>query len=297
MEFPEPVIEVAVEPKSKADQEKMGVALNRLVQEDSSFRVSFDPGSGQTIIKGMSELHLEIIVDRMRREFKVAANVGAPQVAYRESITKKIEWECTYNKHTGPAWPYAKVKIRFEPSAPASGFVFANAARDEMVPKEYVVGVEKGLMAAKETGVIAGFPVIDLKCTLIDGAYHEVESNVMTFDIAARACFFEAIPKAGPRLLEPMMKVEVVTPQEYMGDLIGDLNSRHGQVQGMDSRGNAQVITAMVPLASLFGYVSTLRSMTESRAQCTMRFDHYEQVPPGSPDGDDNFPMAAALRA
>ncbi len=279
MKFPEPVIEVAVEPKSKADQEKMGVALNRLAQEDPSFRVTSDQESGQTIIKGMGELHLEIIVDRMRREFKVEANVGAPQVAYRESITKKIDWDYTHKKQTGGSGQYAKVKIRFEPGEPGSGFVFENDVVGGSVPKEYVPGVEKGLTNAKETGVIAGFPVIDLKCTLIDGDYHDVDSNVMTFDIAARACFREAMPKAGPKLLEPMMKVEVVTPQDYMGDVIGDLNSRRGQVQGMDSRGNAQVIAAMVPLANMFGYVSTLRSMTQGRAQYTMHFDHYEQVP------------------
>ena len=284
MKFPEPVIEVAVEPKSKADQEKMGVALNRLAQEDPSFRVSSDQESGQTIIKGMGELHLDIIVDRMRREFKVEANVGQPQVAYRESITKKIEWDYTHKKQTGGSGQYAKVKIRFEPGEPGSGFVFENDVVGGAVPKEFIPGVEKGLTNAKETGVIAGFPVIDLKCTLIDGSYHDVDSNVMTFDIASRACFREALPKAGPRLLEPMMKVEVVTPQEYMGDVIGDLNSRRGQVQGMDSRGNAQVISAMVPLANMFGYVSTLRSMTQGRAQYTMHFDHYEQVPPAIAD-------------
>ena len=279
MKFPEPVIEVAVEPKSKADQEKMGVALNRLAQEDPSFRVSSDQESGQTIIKGMGELHLEIIVDRMKREFKVEANVGAPQVAYRETITKKVEWDYTHKKQTGGSGQYAKVKIRFEPGAPGSGFEFENDVVGGSVPREFVPGVEKGLTNAKEQGVIAGFPVIDLKCTLIDGDYHDVDSNVMTFDIAARACFREAMPKAGPKLLEPMMKVEVVTPEDYMGDVIGDLNSRRGQVQGMDSRGNARVITAMVPLANMFGYVSTLRSMTQGRAQYTMHFDHYEQVP------------------
>jgi elongation factor G len=284
MTFPEPVIEVAVEPKSKADQEKMGVALNRLAQEDPSFRVSSDQESGQTIIKGMGELHLDIIVDRMRREFKVEANVGAPQVAYRESITKKVEWDYTHKKQTGGSGQYAKVKIRFEPGEPGSGFVFENDVVGGSVPKEYVPGVEKGLESAKETGVIAGFPVIDLKCTLIDGGYHDVDSNVMTFEIASRACFREAIPKAGPRLLEPVMKVEVVTPQDYMGDVIGDLNSRRGQVQGMDARGNAQVISAMVPLANMFGYVSTLRSMTQGRAQYSMHFDHYEQVPPAIAD-------------
>ena len=279
MKFPEPVIEVAVEPKSKADQEKMGVALNRLAQEDPSFRVASDPESGQTIIKGMGELHLEIIVDRMKREFKVEANVGAPQVAYRETITKKIDWDYTHKKQTGGSGQYAKVKIRFEPGVPGSGFEFENDVVGGSVPREFIPGVEKGLTNAKETGVIAGFPVIDLKCTLIDGDYHDVDSNVMTFDIAARACFREAMPKAGPKLLEPIMKVEVVTPEDYMGDVIGDLNSRRGQVQGMDSRGNARVISAMVPLANMFGYVSTLRSMTQGRAQYTMHFDHYEQVP------------------
>jgi elongation factor G len=279
MEFPEPVIEVAVEPKSKADQEKMGVALNRLAQEDPSFRVNSDPESGQTIIKGMGELHLEILVDRMRREFKVEANVGPPQVAYRESITKKIEQDYTHKKQTGGSGQFARVKIRFEPLEAGAGFVFENNVVGGSVPREYVPGVEKGLKLAKETGVIAGFPLIDFKATLIDGAYHDVDSNVLTFDIAARACFREAIPKAGPRLLEPMMKVEVVTPENYMGDVIGDLNSRRGQVQDMDSRGNARVITAMVPLANMFGYVNTLRSMSQGRAQYSMTFDHYEQVP------------------
>jgi elongation factor G len=275
--FPEPVIEVAVEPKSKADQEKMGVALNRLAQEDPSFRVISDPESGQTIIKGQNELHLDIIVDRMKREFMVEMIVGQAQVAYRESITKTIEWNGTYKVHH---FGFARLKLRFEPGVQGSGFVFENAVTGSTVPEEYVAGVEKGLAKAKETGVIAGFPVIDLKCTLIDGGYHDVEATVGTFELAARACFREAMPKAGPRLLEPMMKVEVVTPQEYMGDVAGDLNSRHGQVQGMDSRGNAQVITAMVPLANMFGYVSTLRSMTKGRAYCTMHFDHYAQIPP-----------------
>ena len=279
MEFPEPVIEVAVEPKSKADQEKMGVALNRLAQEDPSFRVNSDPESGQTIIKGMGELHLEILVDRMRREFKVEANVGPPQVAYRESITKKVEQDYTHKKQTGGSGQFARVKIRFEPLEAGAGFAFENDVVGGSVPREYVPGVEKGLKLAKETGVIAGFPLIDFKATLIDGAYHDVDSNVLTFDIAARACFREAIPKAGPRLLEPMMKVEVVTPENYMGDVIGDLNSRRGQVQDMDSRGNARVITAMVPLANMFGYVNTLRSMSQGRAQYSMTFDHYEQVP------------------
>ncbi len=279
MEFPEPVIEVAVEPKTKGDQEKMGVALNRLAQEDPSFRVAVDAESGQTIIKGMGELHLEIIVDRMKREFKVDANVGAPQVAYRETITRTIEQDYTHKKQTGGAGQFARVKIRFEPLPPGSGFEFENDVVGGSVPREYVPGVEKGLTAAKESGVIAGFPVIDFKTTLIDGAYHDVDSNVLTFDIAARACFREAMPKAGPKLLEPVMRVEVVTPEDYMGDVIGDLNSRRGQISGMDSRGNARVINAMVPLANMFGYVNTLRSMSQGRAQYTMHFDHYEQVP------------------
>jgi len=279
MEFPEPVIEVAVEPKTKSDQEKMGLALNRLAQEDPSFRVTTDHESGQTIIKGMGELHLEILVDRMKREFKVEANVGAPQVAYRETITKTVEHDYTHKKQTGGSGQFARVKIRFEPLEPGSGFVFVNSVVGGTVPREYVPGVEKGLKLAKETGVIAGFPMIDFKATLIDGAYHDVDSNVLTFDIASRACYREGMPKAGPKLLEPMMKVEVVTPEDYMGDCIGDLNSRRGQVQGMDSRGNARVIEAMVPLANMFGYVNTLRSMTQGRAQYTMTFDHYEQVP------------------
>jgi len=279
MEFPEPVIEVAVEPKTKSDQEKMGMALARLAQEDPSFRVSVDHESGQTIIKGMGELHLEIIVDRMRREFKVEANVGAPQVAYRETITRTVEHDYTHKKQTGGAGQYARVKIRFEPVAAGGGYEFENEIVGGAVPKEYVPGVVKGLLAAKESGVIAGFPMIDFKASLVDGAYHDVDSNVLTFDIAARACFREAIPKAGPRLLEPIMRVEVVTPEDYMGDVIGDLNSRRGQVSGMDSRGNARVITAMVPLANMFGYVNTLRSMSQGRAQYTMHFDHYEQVP------------------
>jgi elongation factor G len=279
MIFPEPVIEVAVEPKTKADQEKMGLALNRLAQEDPSFRVASDPESGQTVIKGMGELHLEIIVDRMKREFKVEATVGAPQVAYRETITRTVEQDYTHKKQTGGSGQFARVKIRFEPLPAGSGFLFENDVVGGSVPREYVPGVEKGLKAAKESGVIAGFPMIDFKATLIDGAYHDVDSNVLTFDIASRACYREGVPKAGPKLLEPIMRVEVVTPEEYMGDVIGDLNSRRGQIGSMDSRGNARVIGAMVPLANMFGYVSTLRSMSQGRAQYTMHFDHYEQVP------------------
>ena len=279
MEFPEPVIEVAVEPKSKADQEKMGLALSRLAQEDPSFRVSVDHESGQTVIKGMGELHLEIIVDRMKREFKVEANVGAPQVAYRETITKAAEIDYTHKKQTGGSGQFAKIKIRFEPGAENKGFEFISAIVGGAVPREYIPGVEKGLESAKDTGVIAGFPMIDVKATLIDGAYHDVDSSALAFEIAARAAFREGIPKCGPKLLEPIMSVEVVTPEDYMGDVIGDLNSRRGQVTGMDSRGNARVVAAMVPLASMFGYVNTLRSMSQGRAQYTMQFDHYEQVP------------------
>jgi elongation factor G len=279
MEFPEPVIEIAVEPKTKGDQEKMGQALARLATEDPSFRVSVDHESGQTVIKGMGELHLEIIVDRMKREFKVDANVGAPQVAYRETITRAAEIDYIHRKQTGGAGQFARVKIRFEPMPPGSGFVFENEVVGGTVPKEYVPGVEKGLKGAAENGIIAGFPMIDFKAELFDGAYHEVDSSVLAFEIAARAAFKDGIVKAAPRLLEPIMRVEVVTPEGYMGDVIGDLNSRRGQITGMDSRGNARVINAMVPLANMFGYVNTLRSMSQGRAQYTMHFDHYEQVP------------------
>ncbi|HVC51068.1 MAG TPA: elongation factor G [Stellaceae bacterium] len=279
MEFPEPVIEIAVEPKTKGDQDKMGQALARLATEDPSFRVSVDEESGQTVIKGMGELHLEIIVDRMKREFKVDANIGAPQVAYRETISRSAEVDYTHKKQTGGSGQYARVKLRFEPLPPGSGFVFENSVIGGAVPKEYVPGVEKGLRSSTENGVLAGFPVIDLKAELFDGAYHDVDSSALAFDIAARAAFKEGVMKAAPKLLEPIMRVEVVTPDEYMGDVIGDLNSRRGQVTGMDTRGNARVIDAMVPLANMFGYVNTLRSMSQGRAQYTMHFDHYEQVP------------------
>ena len=279
MEFPEPVIEVAVEPRSKADQEKMAGALQRLAQEDPSFRVAVDPESGQTVIKGMGELHLEIIVDRMKREFKVDANVGAPQVAYRETISRSATVDYIHKKQTGGSGQFARVKLTFEAQERGEGFAFESQIVGGNVPKEYIPGVEKGLTQAKDNGVIAGFPVIDVKATLVDGAYHDVDSSVMAFEIASRAAFREGIAKAGPVLLEPIMKVEVVTPEEYMGDVIGDLNSRRGQVQGMDGRGNANVITSMVPLANMFGYVNNLRSMTQGRAQYSMHFDHYDQVP------------------
>jgi elongation factor G len=279
MEFPDPVIEIAVEPKTKGDQEKMGQALARLATEDPSFRVAVDHESGQTIIKGMGELHLEIIVDRMKREFKVEANIGAPQVAYRETITRIAEVDYTHKKQTGGSGQYARVKMRFEPQPAGAGFEFENDVVGGTVPKEYVPGVEKGVKGSLDNGVLAGFPVIDLKVTLTDGAYHEVDSSALAFEIASRAAMKEGLAKAGPKLLEPIMRVEVVTPREYMGDAIGDLNSRRGRITGQDQRGNAEVINAMVPLANMFGYVNTLRSMSQGRAQYTMHFDHYEQVP------------------
>jgi elongation factor G len=284
MDFPDPVIEVAVEPKTKADQEKMGVALSRLAAEDPSFRVSSDPESGQTVIKGMGELHLEILVDRMKREFKVEANVGAPQVAYRETISKLADIDYTHKKQTGGSGQFARVKIRFSPfvpdeDTPVSGFIFDSKIVGGNVPREFIPGVEKGLNSAMEAGVLAGFPVINVKAELYDGASHDVDSSVMAFEIAARAAFREGMRQAGPKLLEPVMRVEVVTPEDYMGDIIGDLNSRRGQVSDMDQRGNARVVTATVPLANMFGYVNTLRSMSQGRAQYTMHFDQYVEVP------------------
>jgi elongation factor G len=279
MDFPDPVIEVAVEPKTKSDQEKMGVALGRLAQEDPSFRVASDPESGQTVIKGMGELHLEILVDRMRREFKVDANVGQPQVAYRETITRAAEIDYIHKKQTGGSGQFARVKIVFEPLASGEGFLFENAVSGGSVPKEFIPGVQKGLNSARDTGVIAGFPMIDFKATLIDGASHDVDSSVMAFEIATRAAYRDGVARARPVLLEPVMRVEVVTPDDYMSNVIGDLNSRRGSVSGMDTRGNARVINAMVPLANMFGYVNTLRSMSQGRAQYTMHFDHYERVP------------------
>ncbi|TNE42804.1 MAG: elongation factor G [Alphaproteobacteria bacterium] len=279
MEFPEPVIELSVEPKTKGDQEKLGMALSRLAQEDPSFRVHTDEESGQTVIAGMGELHLDIIVDRLKREFKVDANVGAPQVAYRETITKEMEIDYTHKKQTGGSGQFARVKLIFQPLEPGSGFEFESKIVGGSVPREYIPGVQKGIESVKDNGVLAGFPMIDFKATLIDGASHDVDSSVMAFEIAARAAFREAAPKAGAKLLEPIMKVEVVTPEDYMGDVIGDLNSRRGQIAGTEARGNATVVNAMVPLANMFGYVNTLRSMTQGRANYTMQFDHYEQVP------------------
>ena len=278
MSFPNPVIEIAVEPKSKNDQEKMSTGLARLAAEDPSFQVSTDLESGQTIMKGMGELHLDILIDRLKREFKVEANIGAPQVAYRETITKEVEVDYTHKKQSGGSGQFARVKMTFSPSSDQE-FEFVNSIKGGNIPSEYIPGVEKGLIQAKESGIIAGFPAIDFKVNLHDGAFHDVDSSVMAFEIASRAAFREGMTKASPVLLEPIMKVECVTPEEYMGDIIGDLNSRRGQVNGMDARGNAQVINAMVPLANMFGYVNNLRSMSQGRAQYTMIFDHYDQVP------------------
>ncbi|MCH9852040.1 MAG: elongation factor G [Alphaproteobacteria bacterium] len=277
MEFPEPVIEIAVEPKTKVDQEKMSMALARLAAEDPSFRVASDFESGQTIIKGMGELHLEIIIDRMKREFKVDANIGAPQVAYRETITKEAEVDYTHKKQSGGAGQFARIKLIFRPAE--EGFEFSSKVVGGSVPREYIPGVEKGLQHSMGSGCVAGFPVINVAVELIDGAYHDVDSSVMAFEIAARAAFNEGMRKANPKLLEPVMKVEVVTPEEYMGDIIGDLNSRRGQVSSMEQRGIARVVSAMVPLATMFGYVNNLRSFSQGRAQYSMVFDHYEPVP------------------
>ena len=279
MEFPDPVIEIAVEPKTKADQEKMGQALARLAAEDPSFRVSSDEESGQTIIKGMGELHLDIIVDRMKREFSVEANIGAPQVAYRETIKAPTDVDYTHKKQSGGAGQFARIKVTFEPLPPGSGYEFSSKVVGGNVPKEYIPGVEKGFLSSLDTGPLSGFPVTDLKIELYDGASHDVDSSVMAFEIAARAAFREGVMKASPCLLEPVMKVEVVTPEEYMGDIIGDLNSRRGNVGSMDQRGNARVISCMVPLANMFGYVNTLRSMSQGRAQFSMHFNHYAELP------------------
>ncbi|RWK54430.1 elongation factor G [Mesorhizobium sp.] len=279
MEFPDPVIQIAIEPKTKNDQEKMGLALHRLAAEDPSFRVKTDEESGQTIISGMGELHLDIIVDRMRREFKVEANVGAPQVAYRETITRRHEQDYTHKKQTGGTGQFARVKILFEPNPESSEFLFESKIVGGAVPKEYIPGVEKGINSVMTSGPFAGFPMIGVKATLIDGAYHDVDSSVLAFEIAGRACFREAAPKLGVQLLEPIMKVEVVTPEDYVGSVIGDLNGRRGQIQGQEARGVAVVVNAMVPLANMFKYVDNLRSMSQGRAAYTMQFDHYEPVP------------------
>lgn len=279
MTFPEPVIEIAVEPKSKADQEKMGLALQRLSAEDPSFRVETDLESGQTIMKGMGELHLDILVDRMKREFKVEANIGAPQVAYRETISQPAEIDYTHKKQTGGTGQFARVKLQITPTEPGEGYSFESKVVGGAVPKEYIPGVEKGIKSVMDSGPLAGFPVIDFKVALLDGAFHDVDSSVLAFEIASRAAMREGLRKAGAKLLEPIMKVEVVTPEEYTGSIIGDLTSRRGMVRGQDSRGNANVIDAFVPLANMFGYINNLRSMSSGRAVFTMLFDHYEAVP------------------
>jgi len=279
MEFPEPVIEIAIEPKSKADQEKLGVALAKLVAEDPSFRVNTDQESGQTILRGMGELHLDIKVDILKRTYKVEANIGAPQVAYREKITRIVTKDYTHKKQTGGTGQYAKVKLVLEPLPPGTGFEFESKIIGGNVPKEYIPGVEKGIESVLGAGVLAGFPVVDLKVSLIDGGYHEVDSSALAFEIASRMAMREGLREGGPVLLEPIMKVEVVTPEDYTGSVIGDLNSRRGQIQGQDMRGNANVVTAMVPLQNMFGYVSNLRSMSQGRATFTMQFDHYAEVP------------------
>jgi elongation factor G len=279
MDFPEPVIEIAVEPKSKADQEKMSLAISRLIAEDPSLRVKSDEETGQTILKGMGELHLEIIVDRMKREFNVEANIGAPQVAYRETFTKATELSYTHKKQSGGSGQFAKIKVTFTPNEPGAGYEFINEISGGAIPKEFIPAVDKGIQSAAEQGPIAGFPTIDFKATLTDGGYHDVDSSALAFEIAARAAFREAMQSATPVLLEPIMNVEVVTAEEYMGDVIGDLNSRRGQINSMDDRGNAKVIKAKVPLANMFGYVSQLRSLSQGRAQFTMEFANYAQAP------------------
>ncbi|MHA6719042.1 elongation factor G [Sphingomonas sp. RS6] len=279
MEFPEPVIELSVEPKTKADQEKMGIALNRLAAEDPSFRVSSDAESGQTIIKGMGELHLEILVDRMKREFKVEANVGAPQVAYREYLAKPVDIDYTHKKQSGGTGQFGRVKVKLTPGERGSGIVFKDEIKGGNIPKEYIPAIEKGFRETAATGSLVGFPIIDFEVLLYDGAYHDVDSSALAFEITARAAMREAAQKAGIKLLEPVMKVEVVTPEDYLGDVIGDMNSRRGQIQGTDTRGNAQAVTAMVPLANMFGYVNALRSFTQGRAQYSMQFSHYDEVP------------------
>lgn len=279
MEFPDPVIELSVEPKTKADQEKMGIALNRLAAEDPSFRVSTDHESGQTIIKGMGELHLEILVDRMRREFKVEANVGAPQVAYREYLKKPVELIYTHKKQSGGSGQFGEVKVQVKPGERGTGFVFKDEIKGGNIPREYIPSVEKGMRETSEGGSLIGFPIVDVEVHLIDGKYHDVDSSALAFEIAGRGAMREAAQKAGITILEPIMKVEVVTPEDYLGDVIGDMNSRRGQIQGTDSRGNAQVVEAMVPLANMFGYVNQLRSFTQGRAQYTMQFSHYDEVP------------------
>ncbi|MDE0373876.1 MAG: EF-Tu/IF-2/RF-3 family GTPase, partial [Rhodospirillales bacterium] len=279
MEFPDPVMELAIEPKTKTDQERMGQALGRLAAEDPSFKVSVDEETGQTVLKGMGELHLDILVDRMRREFKVDANVGAPQVAYRETITRAAEVDYVHKKQTGGSGQFARVIMTAEPGESGEGLEFVSKVAGGNVPKEFIPAVEKGIESAMQNGIVAGYPVIDVRVTLTDGAYHEVDSSAVAFEIAGRAAFREAMQKAAPRLLEPMMRVEVVVPEEFVGDIIGDLNGRRGQIEGMEPQGNATQVRAHVPLATMFGYVNAIRSLSQGRAQFTMFFERYDQVP------------------
>ena len=293
-DIPPALIEIAVEQKTKGDREKMRQALARLATEDPSFRIKLDYESGQTIVAGMSEEHLETMLGRLKREFEVEANIGAPQVAYRETISRKADVVCTYKKQAGGSGQYAHVKLRFEPLAPGSGFEFANEVVGGTVPQEYIPGVEKGVKGSLDNGVLAGFPVIDLKVTLTGGAYHEVDSSALAFEMAARAAMKEGLAKAGPKLLEPIMKVEVVTPRDHMGDVIGDLNRRRGRITGQDQRGNAEVINAEVPLANLFGYARDMDALSHGRITFTMLFAHYDRVPK-SRDGDDDPPFGPAV--
>jgi len=294
---PEPVIDIKVEPKTKADQEKMGLALQKLAAEDPSFRVKTDEESGETIISGMGELHLDIIVDRMRREFKVEANIGAPQVAYREAITRTVEDDYTHKKQSGGSGQFARIKFRIEPNEAGKGFEFASEVVGGNVPKEYVPGVKKGVESVMGAGPVIGFPIVDVKFVLTDGAYHDVDSSVLAFEIAGRAGFKQAIEKAGPKILEPIMRVEVVGPEACIGDIVGDLNSRRGELNRATSDGDVATVGALVPLANMFGYVSSLRAISGGRAQYTMTFDHYGRVPDPRFDPDGRFPPAAAMRA
>jgi elongation factor G len=295
--FPEPRLEMAIEPKSKDDQGKLTDALVRLAEKDPSFTFAIDDLTGQIVIKGMDELHLDFKVDILRRTYKVDVNAGAPQVAYRETISRKFTEDYTHKKQSGGSGQFARVIIDFEPLPPGSGYEFESKIVGDAVPKEYIPGVEKGLEAQKDTGVIAGFPTIDFKATLVDGAYHDVDSSALAFEIAARAAFREGIPKAGPTLLEPIMKVEVVTPEEFMGYVIGDLFSRRGQIQGMDQRGNARTVDAYVPLSNMFGYYNTLRTMTQKRGSFEMNYYRYEPVPTPPSDDDPRFRPAMGMRA
>jgi elongation factor G len=279
MEFPAPVIEITVEPKTKADQEKLGVALAKLAAEDPSFTVSTDHESGETRLKGMGELHLDIKIDILKRTYKVEANIGAPQVAYRESLGRKVDIDYTHKKQTGGTGQFARVILEIEPNEKGAGYAFESKVVGGTVPKEYIPGVEKGLNSVMGSGILAGFPIVDIKIALTDGAYHEVDSSAIAFEIASRMALREGLQKAGAILLEPIMKVEVTSPEDYLGGVIGDLNSRRGQIMGTSARGNAQIVNAMVPLANMFGYINNLRSMSQGRASYTMQFDHYEQVP------------------